>query len=138
MDAAADILSNPAAALAYDGPLEREGNTLRFIASQCGIPLDALKAALDAACPLCPSVFDDPLPFSSAHHGPYGIEYRMRPTTAQRDAMQACVYALHDKVDAFERNLRAHHWCKGMVQLRARWARGNYTVPTPKEIGGWL
>jgi hypothetical protein len=152
------ILANIPNALANEGNLERNGVCIRGIVDQLGyagitVTRDEIVAALDAVSVSHPSCFAS-MPAVSTHQGPYGLEYRFRPSTEVKDATRAGINAVYGVTDTMDRTPRDHTIKGGQVvqietvrprafatalgHLRARWAKNNFTVPPESTIRGWV
>jgi hypothetical protein len=90
----------------------------------------------------------------STHYGPFGLEYRFRPTSEVKDAHRACtdaVYAVTDTMDRTPRpytiksgetlsieTVRPRAFATALGHLRVRWAKNNFTVPRESTIRQWV
>jgi len=156
------VLANVTLALANETALEQNGQCLKGIAAQIGyagikVTSDELVAALNAVSETCPSCFG-PMPPLSTHYGPWGLEYRLRPTPEVRDATRACVDAVYTVTDTMDRTpkpvtcknnrgnletieietVRPRAFATALGHLRLRWAAGNFTTPRPSTIRRWV
>lgn len=151
------VLSHVAFALANEGSIEKSGVVLEGIARQLGyagveVTPEDLRQALDGVSVVCPSSFG-PRPPVSTHYGPWGLEYRLRPSSEVKDATRACTEAVYAVTDTMDRTpspvtingqeveietTRPRAFATALGHLRVRWAKGNFAVPLPSTIKRWV
>jgi hypothetical protein len=158
MPSKALLLRNIANALASEGSVERSGQVMKNIATQLGyagiqVTVDELTTALDAVAVSHPSCFGE-MPPVSTHYGPWGLEYRFRPSDEYRQAVRACVDAVYGVTDTMDRTehpttlpdgssvriekTRPHAFAVAYGHLRLRWAASNFNVPRAGVIRRWV
>jgi hypothetical protein len=152
------VLTNIVNALANEGSIERNGNVIEGIANQFAyagvqVSAQALRNAVDAVAEVCPSVFLATQPVVSTHYGPWGMEYRVRPSDEVRTATRACIDAVYAVTDTMDRTpttitvkgqdlsietIRPRAFAIAMGHLRIRWAKGDFSVPPATTIQKWV